>query len=175
MSWHHCVLIFGLTAAAAEQGCASPTSSASSALLQRTRKAALKVATPRFHYDAKQMWNLDSENALWKQTFNTSSNRCRLRIQNASGVEEESELSIGSCLRAWKPAQKFRLDLALPASGNRTSPGKNPSLLPLPAKLASSFPDGKWLAVGRAGWMRCPGMEDYPMGDLRYMRNTYCT
>mmetsp|Transcript_50795 Transcript_50795/g.94985 ORF Transcript_50795/g.94985 Transcript_50795/m.94985 type:complete len:459 (+) Transcript_50795:48-1424(+) len=165
--------VASLLGSASAIGCLAPANAP--ALLQKARQTHQAGSTPAFHYDARHMWNLDKANASWKQTSSSALAPCQLHFVNASGVNEVSQLSLGACMSVWKPVRTWRLDLALPASGGRTSPGKNPAFVALPSHLETAFPDGKWMAVGRAGWMRCPGMEDYPMGHPSYMFNTYCT
>jgi len=117
------------------------------------------------------MWGLD-KNLSWRV-----SSDCKLQfpsIENATKIE--SRLSLGVCLTPWTPLQRWRLDLALPASHGRTHPGANPSMIPLPETLQEFFPFGKWFVVSRPGWARCPGMQDFDHGrDGPFLVNLWCS
>ncbi|CAJ1415912.1 unnamed protein product [Effrenium voratum] len=154
-----------MLAAAAMLGTAQAWSSgAVSCALLQTKQAR---QTPAFHYEPQQMWNLDADGGPWRVAGSEL-------LFPSHGETEVSHLS-GGRLEVWRPLQRWRLDLALPATQNRSHPGKNPALLPLPERLSDAFPEGRWLAAGRAGWMRCPGMEDFAAGQAEYMMNTYCS
>ena len=63
---------------------------------------------------------------------------------------QESELSLHACLSIAQPLERWRLDLALPASHGKRYPGSNPALVRMPAHLSAAFPAGKWLVA----WMQ---------------------
>ena len=133
----------------------------------------VRRTSPIFHFDDTKMWGLD-KNLSWR----VSKSDCKLQfpsIENASR-KIESRLSLGVCLTPWTPLQRWRLDLALPASHGRTHPGANPSMIPLPETLQEVFPFGKWFVVSRPGWARCPGMQDFDHGrDGPFLINLWCS
>ena len=133
----------------------------------------VRRTSPIFHFDDTKMWGLD-KNLSWR----VSKSDCKLQfpsIENASR-KIESRLSLGVCLTPWTPLQRWRLDLALPASHGRTHPGANPSMIPLPETLQEVFPFGKWFVVSRPGWARCPGMQDFDHGrDGPFLVNLWCS
>lgn len=121
------------------------------------------------------MWGLDkNKNSSWRVVRKEKDCILRFPAFNSSG-ELESRFSLGVCLRPWS-SERWRVDLALPAGYGRTHPGANPSFVPLPETLKTSFPFGKWFAVSRFGWARCPGMQDFDhRPEVEYLRNLWCS
>lgn len=132
-------------------------------------------SSPVFRFDEDKMWGLDkNKNSSWRVVRKEKDCILRFPAFNSSG-ELESRFSLGVCLRPWS-SERWRVDLALPAGHGRTHPGANPSFVPLPETLKTSFPFGKWFAVSRFGWARCPGMQDFDhRPEVEYLRNLWCS
>ena len=179
------LILSGLGAARAEPQChyehlecQQPVMS--SQLLQISAAASpdqllLSEHSPDFHFEREKMWGFDDPNSSW-QVSNTSG-PCTLRFPaspDSPNLTKESRLSLDACISILQPLERWRLDLALPATHGRKYPGANPSLVPMPAGLEAAFPSGKWLVVNRNGWGRCPGMEDFNgMSDYALMNNLF--
>ena len=146
----------------------------STQLLQTSRSS--QQGSPIFTFDEDKMWGLD-KSLSWHMIQKDKDCILRFPAFNLSGEhgELESRLSLGRCLRPWPSLERWRVDLALPASHGRTHPGANPSFVPLPETLKSAFPSGKWLAVSRFGWARCPGMQDFDRSEWDYLTNLWCS
>eukprot|EP00438_Fugacium_kawagutii_P034044 Skav224282 [mRNA] locus=scaffold1019:87317:96411:+ [translate_table: standard] len=149
----------------------------SSQLLQISRthnQSQLPPSSPNFYFEPQKMWGFRDTNASWKLIGNSSD--CILRFPSSPGSRhpKESGLSLQKCLSILHPLERWRLDLALPATHGRRYPGSNPALVPMPVGLKPAFPAGKWLVVNRAGWGRCPGMEDFNGSeDFLLLRNLF--
>eukprot|EP00438_Fugacium_kawagutii_P001600 Skav204354 [mRNA] locus=scaffold866:27478:30382:+ [translate_table: standard] len=156
--------------------CESCQSAKSSQLLQ-TFATRVAQSSPVFHFDEDKMWGLD-KNLSWQVIPQV--NDCILRFpasfNSSHGDVLESRFSLGVCLMPWPALDRWRVDFALPASHGRTHPGANPSFVPLPETLKSAFPLGKWFAVSRFGWARCPGMQDFDhRPEAEYLTNLWCS
>lgn len=152
-------------------GCHEPVRS--NQLLQM-HSASVHGATsgsPIFHFEEEKMWGLD-QNMSWHLVWTNHSCMLSFPASPKNSTPVTSPFSLGICLRPWKPLERWRLDLELPASQGRTHPGTNPAFVSLPLVLQTAFPSGKWLVVSRFGWARCPGMEDFVHApEFEYMRS----